>query len=243
MFYFNINLEFDRDFIHNTINETIETRQKGYVCVVDGNVLATANKDSTYRKIINNALVNTCDGSSIALLAGWIHKTKYATFTGPELFAEYTSKRVKQYFLGNTDEILRQLQYKFQSLNYPVELFRFESLPFASVEAFDYESIAAKINEFQPDIIWVSLGAPKQEMFISRLYPFINQGVLIAIGAAFNFFIADNTNDRAPSYVRKWHLEWLYRVGKEPKRVGIRALKYLILLPKLIIEEIKNKTK
>lgn len=241
--YFNIALEFNRASVHHTIKEIILAKRKGYVCVVDGNVLATACKDKEYQRIINNALINTCDGSSIALLAGIIHRKKCQTYTGPELFTDYTQKNYKQYFLGNTTENLVRLKNEFKKLNYPVELFKFEALPFLPVEDFNYTEIAGKINKFKPDIIWVSLGAPKQEIFISKLFPYINQGILFAIGAAFNLFLADNDNKRAPVWMRKIHLEWLYRVCKSPDRIGKRAFNYFILLPKLILSEIKNKHK
>ena len=123
-------------------------------------------------------------------------------------------------------------------MEYDIEQFKFESLPFRNVEDFDYFTIANKINEFNPDIIWVSLGAPKQEIFISKLYPFINKGVLFAIGAAFNLYLGNKTNRRAPKILRRLHLEWIFRVCQEPKRVGKRAWNYLILLPAMILEEI-----
>lgn len=239
--FFNILLEFNKEIIRHTIDDAIIGNRKGYVCIVDGNVLATTCKNEEYQKIINSALINTCDGSSIAIFASLIHKKRYQTYTGPEIFAEYTQNKCKQHFIGNTNENLNRLKIKFQKLNYNTNLFQFEVLPFQSVEEFDYKKIASRINEFQPNIIWVSLGAPKQEVFISKLYPYINQGVLFAIGAAFNFFLEDNKNQRAPQWMRKIHLEWLYRVCKEPRRVGKRAVDYFILLPKLIIMEFKNK--
>lgn len=238
--YFDINLEFDRFVILNKINETINSFEKGYVCVVDGNVLATAHKNNEYRDIVNSSLVNTCDGSSIALLAGKIHRQKFNTYTGPDIFAKYVKENYKQYFIGNTQENLEHLKERFVVLGYKKDNFKFEPLPFRNVEDFDYAKIAKNINEFSPDIIWVSLGAPKQEFFISKLYPHIGKGVLFAIGAAFNLFLGDKANKRAPKILRQLNLEWIFRVYKEPKRVGTRAFNYFILLPRLFIEESKR---
>ncbi len=196
--YFNLYIEFDREKFHHSINNVIETNQKGYVCVVDGNVLAHSTKDESYKNIINGAVINSCDGSSISLLAGIIHKKKLSTYTGPEIFAKYVKENYKQCFVGNTEENLILLKSRFTELNYNTGNFRFESLPFKNAEDFDYKAIADKINKFSPHIIWISLGAPKQELFISKLYPSINSGVLFAIGAAFNLFLGDQTNKRAP---------------------------------------------
>ena len=239
--YFDIYIEFDKNKIVKKINDCIQQNLKGYVCIVDGNVLATTYKQKEYQDIINGALVNTCDGSSIALLAGTIHKSKFETYTGPDIFSKYVKENYKQYFLGNTDENLLRLKNRFVDLGYNTNNYKFVSLPYKKVEDFDYETIAKEVQLFSPDIIWVSLGAPKQEIFISKLYPYLDKGVLFAIGAAFNLFLGDDKNKRAPKLMRKMKLEWLFRVLQEPERVGKRALSYLIILPKLIIQEIKNK--
>jgi N-acetylglucosaminyldiphosphoundecaprenol N-acetyl-beta-D-mannosaminyltransferase len=239
--YFNIFLEFDRKICFEAIGNAIIEKTKGYVCVVDGNVLATANKNKEYREIINGGLVNICDGSSIALLAGIIHRQRFSTYTGPEIFTKYIKENYKQYFLGNTEDNLQRLKNRFIELGYDVKNFKFEPLPFRNVEEFDYKTIACNINDFSPDIIWVSLGAPKQEFFINKLYKYVNVGVLFAIGATFNLFLGDESNKRAPQLMRRFHLEWLFRVFQEPKRIGKRALNYFFLLPRLILEEIKNK--
>lgn len=238
--YFNIYLEFDRLKVDYAVREAIEQKGKGYVCVVDGNVLATATKNSDYKNIVNGALVNLCDGSSIALLAGTIHKKKLKTYTGPEFFSNFVKEDVNQFFIGNTKDNLERLKIKFSILGYDMNRFKFEPLPFENVDNFNYIQIAERINKFSPDIIWVSLGAPKQEIFISKLYPYIHSGILVAIGAAFNLFLGDTFNKRAPAIIRNLHLEWLYRVMQEPKRVGKRALNYFLLLPHLISEEKKQ---
>jgi N-acetylglucosaminyldiphosphoundecaprenol N-acetyl-beta-D-mannosaminyltransferase len=241
--YFDVYIEFDKIKIVKKINDCIAHNQKGYVCVLDGNVLATTYKRKEYKEIVNGALVNICDGSSIALLAGAIHKSKFETYTGPDIFSKYVKENYKQYLLGNTDKNLLLLMNRFTSLGYNLDNFRFDSLPYRDVQDFDYQAIAKEIQLFSPDIIWVSLGAPKQEIFISKLYPFLDKGVLFAIGAAFNLFLGDENNKRAPQIIRKMHLEWLFRVLQEPHRVGKRALSYIILLPKLIIQEIRNTIK
>lgn len=239
--YFDIYIEFDKTCVVKNVEDAIINQKKGYVCVIDGNVLATTFKDLNYREIINGGIVNTCDGTSIALMAGMIHHKKFETFTGPEIFSFFTSKNQKQFFLGNTNENLSKLSIKFSELGYNNENFRFQSLPFKDVLDFDYKKIAVDINRFSPDIVWVSLGAPKQEIFISKLIPFLDKGILFAIGAAFNLFLGDKNNKRAPNWMRKYHLEWFFRVLQEPKRVGKRAFNYLFIIPKLILFEIKNR--
>lgn len=236
--YFNVFLEFDRTRLNAVIEKTIAEKGKGFVCVVDGNVLAIANRDDTYKTIVNNALVNTCDGSSIALMINKIHKKKYQVYTGPEIFNYFIRKGYKQFFLGNTEDILNQLRSSFEKENMDVNSMRFSTLPFLKVDEFDYTGIAKMINKYSPSLIWISLGAPKQEIFISKLLPYINTGVIFAIGAAFNLYL-DRNNSRINVCIRNLHVGWVLRVIKEPKRIGFRAWNYLVLIPKLIKEEKK----
>lgn len=238
--YFNVLLEFDPVTFNAVINKSIRERAKGYVCVVDGNVLATANRNIEYRKIINRGLINTCDGSSIAFLAGVIHKQHFSTYTGPEIFAKYVKENYKQYFLGSTEDNLQRLKKRFIELEYDIRQFKFESLPFRNVEEFDYETIATNINDFSPDIIWVSLGAPKQEFFINRLFPFVNVGVFFAIGAAFNMYIRRDRFTQFNKFIQKFHLVWLFRLFQEPKKQIVKFVNYSSMLPLLIINEIYN---
>jgi N-acetylglucosaminyldiphosphoundecaprenol N-acetyl-beta-D-mannosaminyltransferase len=182
--------------------------------------------------------VNCCDGSSIALLAGIIHRVRFNTYTGPEVFAKFTQEPFRQLFLGNTSEVHNLLHSQFRLNSIDTSQMFFETLPFKNVDEFEYDEIAKRINSISPDIIWVSLGAPKQEYFIHKLYPFIDKGIFIAIGAAFNFYINTNHNRRAPSLFLRLKLEWLYRSLKDPKRIGRRAISYALLLPSIIVKEI-----
>lgn len=116
----------------------------------------------------------------------------------------------------------------------------FVELPFRSVDEFDYKSIAADINNYRPDIIWVSLGAPKQEFFMNRLLPFLERGVMFGFGAIFNFYSGVGSVKRAPAWMRRLKLEWLYRAIEEPKKNIPRYLRFIKLLPRLIKEEKKR---
>ena len=78
--------------------------------------------------------------------------------------------------------------------------------PFLNVEDFDYLKISKLINQNKPDIIWIGLGAPKQEIFMSKLLPHIDSGLMIGVGAAFNFYSGLDEYKRAPYLMKKYHL-------------------------------------
>lgn len=236
---FNIHIEFDSNILRKTIEKFIDDKQKAYVCVVDANVITIAQKDLRYRKIINNANINTCDGSSIAQMANLIYGTKYSAFNGPELFEYYIERPYKHILLGNKASKVEQIKAKVAEKGLNVNL-RHIDVPFVSVDKFDYPAIAKQINEMNPDIIWVSLGAPKQEIFIANIFPYIKQGVLFGIGAAFNFYTGDLHNNKAE--IGGLRFIWLERIFKEPKKQLNRVGKFLLTMPKMYLEE-KNKAK
>lgn len=229
--YFGINLEFDPNKINQLINKTIEEQQKGYVCVVDGNVLTFAQKNQDYRRIINNSLVNTCDGSSIAWLAGKIYKKDFRALTGPEIFTKYIESPYKQILLGSTDTIVEKIKMKLKLKGIEDDHIQHIPVPFLSVDSFNYSEIADEINKLNPDIIWVSLGAPKQEIFMSKILPFIDKGVMFGIGAAFNFYIGEINSPKA--HIGTLKFIWISRLLKEPKKQLKRIIPYIKLLPKL----------
>ena len=245
--YFNVKLELDPHRVDMIIENSIKNGEKGYVCSVERNVMSTANKSTIFQEIVNNALVNICDGNFVAKCIGLAHNKKIKTYIGADLFIKYIKKGIyKQYFLGNTSEVLHGLKNTLINYDRKIENMVFETLPFRQVDEFNYKEIANKINAHDVDIIWVSLGAPKQEYFMSKLVPHLNKGVLFGLGAIFNFYSGDKNTKRAPQLFLKYKLEWLYRMIQEPKKNFARNWEFLKLAPKLIrnerkkLEKIKN---
>ena len=206
---FNIHIEFDSKVFRDTVERHIQEKTKAYVCVVDANVLTIAQKDLKYREIVKNATVNTCDGSSIAKMVNKIYGTDYHAYNGPELFEYYIERPYKHVLLGNKASKVEQIKAKVAEKGLDLDMTHVD-VPFVPVDQFDYPAIANQINELKPDIVWVSLGAPKQEMFISNIFPYIEQGVLFGIGAAFNFYTGDLHNNKKE--IGGMRLIWLERI-------------------------------
>lgn len=236
---FNIHLEFDHNQFLNTILSAIKEKKAGYVCVVDGNVLSQTYMKPWYRDVVCGAFVNTCDGSFIAKMCNDIYGTHYTAYKGPAIFSEFVEKTYKQLLLGNTEETYRLICDKMAEHGKDNKHLYYQSLPFLPVDEFDYLAIANKINELRPDIIWVSLGAPKQEIFMSKLLPYLNQGVMFGIGAAFNYYAGILKEPKAKIGVLRF--VWLVRLLEEPKKQWRRCWNFLKIIPKIMREERKRK--
>ena len=239
--YFNVLLEFDKAQFDKTVFEAIENGTVGYSCSVESNNLTVANKNPEFLKVLNGALVNNCDGSVLAKILGKIHHEPLDSYIGADIFIKYIKmKKFKQFFLGNTEEVLEGLRKNLSQIDSKIANMKFMTLPFRKVDKFDYQGIAGVINAENPDIIWVSLGAPKQEMFMSRLQPYLKRGVMFGYGAIFNFNAGVGEVKRAPKWMLNLRLEWLHRALEQPQKNIPRYWGFIKILPKLIREERKK---
>jgi N-acetylglucosaminyldiphosphoundecaprenol N-acetyl-beta-D-mannosaminyltransferase len=236
--YFNVLLEFDKARFDQIVFEAIEKGIVGYSCSVESNNLTVANKNPEFLKVLNSALVNNCDGSVLAKILGKIHHEPLDSYIGADIFIKYIKmKKFKQFFLGNTEEVLNGLRKNLSQIDPKIADMRFETLPFRKVDEFDYQGIADMINAENPDIIWVSLGAPKQEMFMNRLQPYLKRGVMFGYGAIFNFNAGVGEVKRAPQWMLNLRLEWLHRALEQPKKNIPRYWNFIVTLPKMIYNE------
>lgn len=235
--YFNINFEFDKKRVHDAIAERLKLPGADYICVSDGVIMNIANRKRDYLKVINGGMFSICDSSFIPLYLKRFYKREFSQYCGSDILTDIVnSGKYRMIFLGSNNRILHNLKKKISVANPEVENMVFEELPFCKVEEFDYQEIAGMIENDRPDIIWISLGAPKQEYFMSLLKPYLSRGVMIAVGAAFNF-CGGETRQRAPKWMIKNHLEFVYRLIKEPKKQSGRCFNIVRSLPGLLYQE------
>lgn len=239
--FFSIRYEFDREAVLTAIDERLRQPGSDYICVADGVILANVTRFDDYRHVVNSGMFAICDSSYVPIYIKLMYNEDYGQYCGSEIFSDIVGGcRHRMIFLGAQRSILDSLQRCLAQINPAVKDMRFVELPFCSVDEFDYEGIARMIEEDGADIVWVSLGAPKQEYFMHRLQPHLGHGVMIAVGAAFKFF-SGKAEKRAPQWMRRRHMEFLYRIwqqpGKQLRRCGVIAQ----TLPQTFWRELRRK--
>ena len=133
-------------------------------------------------------------------------------------------KKIKHFFLGSTNKTIEKLT-KVIEHDYPSALVCGSiSPPFRPLTKEENNTIINKINDTNADIIWVGLGAPKQEKWMYHIIKRLNTKILIGVGAAFDFHAG--SKKRAPKWMQSIGLEWLFRLLSEPKRLWRRYLKH-----------------
>lgn len=239
--YFNIRYEFDKDVVQERIALKTTDQGTGYICVADANILQQVHNDLDYRKVVNGSMFSICDSSWVPIFIKWIYGIKHEHYCGSMIFKDIIEqKRYRQFFMGTSAEVLTALKANLTKIDPAIKGMTFYELPFCKVEEFDYHAIAEMVNSDNPDIIWVALGAPKQEIFMSKLSPHLNRGVQIAVGAAFKFY-SELEEKRAPKWMRRMHLEFVYRIYAEPKKQWARCKQIIYTLPSIFKEEVKRK--
>jgi N-acetylglucosaminyldiphosphoundecaprenol N-acetyl-beta-D-mannosaminyltransferase len=167
--------------------------------------------------------------------ASSILKTKLkGRVTGLDLLPQYIEgcykKGFSMFFLGAKEGIAAQLCHKYEKEMPGIKIRGHYSPPFAEkFEEIENLKMITLINAAKPDILWVSLTAPKQDYWIYDHIDKIDAKILIGVGGAFE--VAAGIIDRAPIFMQKNGLEWLYRFSKEPKRLFKR---YILEAPRFI---------
>lgn len=241
--YFNIHYEFDKKQIHKSIADRLNESGSDYICVADGVILNIANRQPHYLKVVNGGMFAICDSSYVPLYLKWIHGLEVKQYCGSQIFSDIiASRKYRMIFLGTHQSTLDGLRKNLMQMNADVADMKFIELPFCNVEDFDYPSIASMVHDDGADIVWIALGAPKQEYFMSRLKPHLNHGVMIAVGAAFKFFSGTDTK-RAPEWMVNHHMEFVHRLSKEPRKQIKRCFHIVRTLPGLLYSEWRRKNK
>lgn len=207
---------------------------RGYVTVNNVHTMMEGFWDASFQTIINEGFLSIPDGKPLELV-GKLKGNKYVSrLFGPsvmEMFIDWGRKDgVTHFFFGSSEVTLIKLKQAIESKYPGAKIAGMISPPYKPVEEWNHDEFIQNINVARPDFIWVGLGAPKQERWMYNHYCKIEKGILFGIGAGFDY-LAGNTK-HAPQWMKKFALEWLYRLLQEPRRLWKR---YFKTIPQFIL--------
>ena len=208
------------------IEDLIEQKKKGYVCVCPVSTILECIRDDHFRRIVNEATLVTPDG----MPSVWIGKRRgfksMERVYGPDLMLAVCDlsrrKGYRHYFYGATDEVLNSLELKLKERFPQLNVCGKFAPPFRPLTEKEDEEIMKIINQSAPDVLWVGLGSPKQDLWISSHRQTLDVPVMLAVGAAFDFL--SGAKPQAPRWMQLSGLEWLFRLCTEPARLWRRYL-------------------
>jgi N-acetylglucosaminyldiphosphoundecaprenol N-acetyl-beta-D-mannosaminyltransferase len=206
------------------IEHAIAERLRGYVCVTGMHGVMEAQRDAALHAALNRAYLNVPDGMPtvwVGRLQG--HRAMRRVF-GPDLMAEVCrispAHGYRHFFYGGGPGVAEELAAALQARFPGLEVCGSETPPFRPLEPHESEALCERVRAARPDIFWVGLSTPKQERFMVEHSAKLDVGVVIGVGAAFDYHTGRLRD--APEWIKQSGLQWAHRLWQEPRRLWRR---------------------
>src|SRR5690606_16523336 len=231
----NISLGTYRRFVLDIIQKAVMGRSS-YICVANVHMCIEAYDDPEFARVVNGADLITPDGMPLAKAIKILYGEHQDRVAGmellPDLLKEAESRGLSCFVYGRKPSMLQKSE-EYISATYPGLRCGYHSPPFRTLTAQEEQADCDRINAFGAHLVFVALGCPKQEKWMAKMKGSV-QACMIGIGGALPVMVG--MQNRAPEWMQKASLEWLYRLMQEPKRLFKRYAytntKFLYLLSK-----------
>ncbi len=212
----------------------------GYVCCATAYNVNLARSDGELRNAYNRSFLTTPDGMPLV----WLGRSQHPEITrvyGPDLMLAVCdagrASGLTHYFYGGNEGVAELLREKLTARFPGLQVVGTFTPPFRDLNAAELAALQADITAKKPDVVWVGLSTPKQEKFMATHGPALDTGLLIGVGAAFDFL--SGRVPQAPRWMQRSGLEWLFRLGTEPRRLWRR---YLLHNPMFVLRTLAQRT-
>lgn len=201
--------------------------RRGYVCVTGVHGVSEAQDDPAFREVLNQSFLTTPDGMPMVWMGRLQGYSGIDRVYGPDLMLRVCQSSVaagySHFFYGGgpglAEELADTLRRKIPGLRVAGTF----TPPFRPLTPEEDEALVAKVSEARPDIFWVGLSTPKQERFMAEYREKLPARLFFGVGAAFDFHAGRLR--QAPRWIQRSGLEWLFRLGCEPRRLWRRYLR------------------
>ena len=207
----------------NEVCKLLNEKNNLKVAICNANTLVQSVKNLNLREVVNKFDIKTPDGYPVAKARSYLKKSPFERVDGFKVFLKTIEagleNNTKHYFFGSsnvvTDKMCKKLKEKYPTINIAGVF---------NPEVLDVDELILKYKSFfhdvDTDIVWVSLGFPKQELFINNINS--NNKNFVGVGAVFEWVAG--TKVKAPEWIADLGLEWILRLFQEPKRLFKRYL-------------------
>ena len=216
----------DMEHATNYILENLERLRGKYICLSNVHTTVMSHSNPAYRRVQNEAHLALPDGSPLSYvqrLRGYQNARQVA---GPDLMTSVWEKtentEITHFFYGGSEDAIKKLSIKLKKQYPGLKIAGMVSPPYRALSKEEDDNYVKMINESGASVLWVGLGAPKQEEWMNAHRGKIN-ALMLGVGAGFDFHAG--TVRRAPRWMREHYLEWLYRLLQDPGRLWKRYIK------------------
>ncbi len=234
-----LGVKFDNTTIDGAVKFIMSRMEKGEktrVYTPNPEIVMAAIKDETFMQALNRGDLVLPDGIGVVmaskLLKGGIKERVAGFDTTMTLLSEIKDKDYKVFFLGAAPDVAKKAKKNIEN--------KFAGINIVGVHDGYFKNddeVIPLINESGADVVLVGLGAPKQEIFIDKHFDEVHAKTFIGCGGSLD--VMAGVVKRAPDFFIKLHLEWFYRLLKQPSRF-IRTLQLPLFLLKVLGKKIKG---
>ncbi|MGA9377413.1 MAG: WecB/TagA/CpsF family glycosyltransferase [Phormidium sp.] len=209
------------------------------VCIANVHMLVEAYQNSSFATVLQQADLVTPDGMPLVWMLRLLGARKQDRVAGLDvlqtLCQQTTKAGVKVFFLGSQSAILDKMRERLDQEFPDLQIAGMEPLPFRPMTEAEDEALVEMLNQSGAGIVFVSLGCPKQEVWMAKHKNRVN-AVMIGLGGAFPVYAG--LHKRAPGFVRSAGFEWLYRLLQEPRRLWGRYSSTIPLFVWLAVKQL-----
>ena len=212
-----------------TVREWIKQKEHGrMVCFSTVHMIMEGLKNEGFRSLLTSMDMNCPDGRPLVWAARLRGYKNTSQVCGPEFMptfcAETLDMKIRHFFYGGGPGVAQKVAEELKKRMPGLQVAGTYTPPFGPVTPQLDMEITAAINNSNADVVWVCLGCPKQELWMKSHRDKLNASVLLSVGFAFD--VVAGVKKRAPKVMRDYGLEWVYRIGQEPRRLWRRYLVY-----------------
>ena len=204
--------------------------RSGYVCFATAHGLTLARRQPDLARIYRDAFFVAPDGMPLV----WLGPPGVGRVYGPDLMLAVCdagrAAGLRHFLYGGAPGVADLLRDRLVDRFPGLDVVGTFAPPFRPLDAAETAAFRAAVARTRPDLVWVGLGTPKQERFMAEHAPHLDTGLLLGVGAAFDFL--SGRVPQAPRWLRRAGLEWAFRLASEPRRLGPR---YLLGVPEFAL--------
>ena len=222
------------------IDGWIARREKQYATLTNVHCVMECQASEEVRRVHNNAGLVNPDGVPLVWVCRLLGHANVGRVYGPDLLEAMCAKSAetgyRHFFYGGAEGVAQHLGNELQRRYPGLAVAGAHSPPLRGFGEMEEDAVIEAINATGPDIVWVGLGAPKQEQWMADHRHRLSAPALIGVGAAFDFLTG--RKPQAPRFMQRSGTEWIFRLCTEPRRLWLRYLKYNPLFVLLVLAQI-----
>ena len=224
-----------------TIASAVTAGTKGYVCATGVHGVMEATRNAEMRRALAHAMLVVPDGMPTVWMGRLQGLHQMRRVFGPDLMLEVFRANdlqgCKHFLYGGAEGVASDLRDALQRRFPKCHIVGTYTPPFRPLDQQEETELRTTLSRVRPDILWVGLSTPKQELFMAKYLPRLETTLMIGVGAAFDYHTGRLKD--SPQWLKPLGLQWLHRLAQEPRRLWKR---YLLNNPAFISQAVLQLT-